>query len=123
MNEKFRDWYLTVNLAPQEGQLQKRISAIESFCKNINKSNAINLVKLYYGIEVDEIFKEEFIECFIAKDEAFLLKNEEEIKLLAGAALVQLAETKRGIDSIVELFSMSINFVRSPSIIGKLLYR
>lgn len=120
MNEKFRDWYLTVNIAPQEGQIQKRISAIESFCKNINKSNTISLVKLYYGIEVDASFKAEFIKCFIAKDEAFPSKNEEEIKLLAGATLVQLAETNRGMDSMVELFSMAINVFISSAVTAEI---
>lgn len=116
MNEKFRDWYLTVNLAPQDGQINKRISAIESFCKNVNKINSINLVKLYYGIEVDASFTAEFIKCFVAKDEAFPAKNDEEIKLLAGASLVEIAESNRGMDSIVELFSMAINAVRSSAV-------
>ena len=82
MNDKFREWYLTVNISPIEGQIKKRISAIESFCKKINKMKAINLVKLYYGFEVEASFKAEFIKFFTAKDEAFISKNEEEITLL-----------------------------------------
>lgn len=120
MNEKFREWYLTVNIVPQEGQLKKRISAIEYFCENINKSNAISLVKLYYGLEVDASFKSEFIKCFIEKDEAFPSKNDEEIKLLAGATLVELVETNHGMDSVVELFSMAINSFRSPAVTAEI---
>ena len=120
MNDKFREWYLTVNIAPKEGQMQKRISAIETFCKKITKNNALNLLKLYYNIEVDENFKSELIGCMVAQDETFLSKNEEELKLLAGSSLVQLAENNRGVDSIVELFSMAINVGRSPAIIPEI---
>lgn len=120
MKEKFRDWYLAVNIAPQDGQIQKRISAIESFCKNINKSRALNLVKLYYGFDTEASFKTEFINCIVAGDEAFPAKNEEELKVLAGAALVHLAETSRAVDSVVELFSMAVNEFRSPSVTSEI---
>lgn len=120
MNEKFREWYLTVNIAPQEGQIKKRISAIEAFGKNINKIKVLNLIKLYYGGDLDKDSKADFTNCFIATDETFLPKNENEIKMLAGATLVYLAENRTGIDSLVELFSIAINRFRSPSILEEI---
>lgn len=115
MNKNFREWYLNVNVEPQEGQVEKRIAAIKSYCEEINVLEVINLLKMYYGFSIDQKFKEEFVKSFIENDDSFSAKRVEELKLLAGATLVYLAENHQGMDSIVELFSISIHRFRTPS--------
>ncbi|EMS72701.1 GTPase-associated system all-helical protein GASH [Ruminiclostridium cellobioparum] len=112
MNSNFNEWYIDVCITRQEGQIEKRKESIEKYANNISLDEIITLVKLYYGMPVEVDKKEAFASVFTANDPAFSVRYTEELALLAGAALVEITEKKRGYDSLAELLSLTTLFCR-----------
>lgn len=115
MNEDFREWYLTVCPAPVEGQIAKRIGCIKSYAEEVDATEIISLVKMYYGINDSEDFITSFATHFSKEDESFSHKYSEELILLAGAVLVEIAKNNTGGEnSLVELLSVVFDKFRTP---------
>lgn len=120
MNRNLHEWYLDVEIILQDGQLEKRLLGIKKCVGVLEKDsdNAIawiaTLVKLYYGIPVDEETKNSFAEFFSTEDPSFSVRNAQELALLAGATLVALAEDSSYFD-LVELLSLAVSFSRTPA--------
>lgn len=112
MNSNINEWYIDVCITPQEGQIGKRKESIGKYVSNISLDEIITLVKLYYSMPVEVSKKEAFASVFTANDPAFSVRYTEELALLAGAALVEITEKKRGYDSLTELLSLTTLFCR-----------
>lgn len=54
MIKNFNEWYIDVNLAPQEGQIEKRLECIADYAKSVDANDICNLVNLYYGLTTDK---------------------------------------------------------------------
>ena len=122
MNHSLHEWYLDVEIALQDGQLEKRLQGIEKCVEAIEKEEssdkvitwAVALVKLYYGIPADDETKNVFADFFSAEDFSFSVRYEQELALLAGATLSALAEDSPYSD-LAELLSLAISFSRTPA--------
>lgn len=71
MNKKFNDWYVDVCLSPQEGQIERRIKCIEEFASNIKIEDILSLVKLYYGMQIEEVQRDYIAAVFSKMDATF----------------------------------------------------
>lgn len=100
MNHNLHEWYLDVEIVPQDGQLEKRLlgikKCVETLEKEKNSDNVIAwivaLVELYYGIPSSEETKNAFADFFSAEDSSFSVRYVQELSLLAGATLAALVE-------------------------------
>lgn len=113
MNANFNEWYHDVDILLQEGQIEKRTAAIEGYTESITLEQVVILVKLYYGMNVSDDEKRAFASVFSSEDPNFSFKLTNELALLAGAVLVELAENS-DYRSLVELLTLSVSFHRKP---------
>lgn len=114
MNKNFNEWYIDMSIIPQNGQLEKRTASIESCAKETSREQIITITKLYFGLPTTEEEKHGFASLFIANDSSFSARYSEELALLAGATLVEIAETNSTYDSFAELLSITTSFFREP---------
>lgn len=110
MNKNFNEWYIDVSIQPKEGQLEKRAAGVERFAKDITVETVINLTKLFFNFPVGDDFKETFADNFIVDDASFSKRYTKELAVLAGATLVEIAETNGSFDNFVELLSIATSF-------------
>jgi len=108
MNNNFNEWYIEAGISLTEGQ--KRLSSIEIFMDVVKVNDIINLVKLFYGLPVNEEFTNTFAEVFIKNDLSFSRKNKQELAVLAGAVLVQIAEADGDNCYFVELVTLAASY-------------
>ncbi len=121
MNRNLHEWYLDVEIIPRDGQIEKRLTGIKNCVENIEKEKnsdnviswIVTLVKLYYGIPVDEGAKNAFADFFSTEDSSFSVRYAQELALLAGATLADLAEDSSYFD-FAELLSLAVSFSRTP---------
>lgn len=114
LNNNFNEWYIDISIMPQEGQIDKRLECIHNYANEINAEDIVTLVRLYYGLSVENDKKEEFASIFSQKDPTFSVRYTEELALLAGAVLVEIAENNFKLDSLAELLSLTTSFYRKP---------
>lgn len=114
MHKNFNEWYIDVAIDPKDGQLEKRSKCIEEYTKKLTADPVIELVKMYFGIPVSNDFMMSFADKFIKEDPTFSVRFIEELSLLAGATLVKISETRRHINSFVELLSIASYNFRQP---------
>ena len=94
MHKDFADWYRLVDLEPKGETIEKRWQAIEQFCESVNSAQALELIRLFYRRPTkDHSFPETFRSSFQEADVTFPMRdNAPELRVLAGATLVQLLE-------------------------------
>lgn len=114
MNKKFNDWYVDVCLSPQEGQIEKRIKCVEEFAENIKIEDILSLAKLYYGRQVEDVQRDRIAAVFSKIDATFSARYSEELALLAGCVLLEIAENNPDYDSLAEQLVLSIYFCGEP---------
>ncbi|WP_312940716.1 GTPase-associated system all-helical protein GASH [Oscillibacter sp.] len=114
INSYLNEWYIDAGIIPQDGQIDKRIAYIENYVEAITREKILGLVRLYFGLPVVADEKVSFASFFVKSDPSFSLKNEVEIAVLAGATLVEVAETDSTFDSLAELLSITVAFSRDP---------
>lgn len=115
MNKKFNEWYIDMSLCPKDGQLEKRIHTINSNASKMSRDQIITLVRLYFGMPVAESERESIANLFIADDSSFSIRYTEELALLSGALLVEIAESVSRFDSLAELLTIATSFVQKPA--------
>ena len=114
MNKNLNEWYIDMSIVQQDGQLQKRTAAIESCAKGASREQIITLVKLYFGLPILDEDKNNFASLFTANDSSFSVRYSEELALLAGATLVEIAEKNSKYDSFAELLAITTSLFRKP---------
>lgn len=115
MIKNFNEWYIDVNIAPQEGQIEKRVECIDDYARHVDANDVCNLVNLYYGLPIANEDLEEFASVFIKKDPSFSMRYIKELSLLAGAVLLQISTKNSKYDSLAELLTLTTSFYRKPS--------
>jgi hypothetical protein len=105
----------TIFLAPQEGQIEKRVECIDDYARHVDANDVCNLVNLYYGLPIANEDLEEFASVFIKKDPSFSMRYIKELSLLAGAVLLQISTKNSKYDSLAELLTLTTSFYRKPS--------
>lgn len=94
MHPMFADWYRLADLKPDAEALEKRWQAIAALQENAPTEEWLDCVRLFVGRPQGEVtHAAKFAQRFKEADPLFpLLKNELELQVLAGAALMQLLE-------------------------------
>lgn len=117
MNKNFNEWYIEASIEPKEGQKEKRCSSIKKYANDVTANDIINLVKLFFNIPVEEEFISTFAEVFIENDPSFSRKYNNELAVLAGATLVEIAGNNGEYYSFVELTTLAASFGgRTPKV-------
>lgn len=122
MDRNLHEWYLDVEIVPQDGQLERRLlgikKCVETLEKEKNTDNVIAwivvLVELYYGLPSSEETKKAFADFFSAEDSSFSVRYAQELALLAGATLAALAKDSVYSD-LAELLPLAVSFSRTPA--------
>lgn len=119
MNEKFYDWYVKVNLQPDNAILQARWKGIDAYInsKLTSPNEVFELIRLYNSKNVDEGFLDIFFSCFIDIDSAFSKKNVIELSVLAGATLVEIVNRNSKFANLVVLCMESYDFLENPCLV------
>lgn len=111
MIKNFSDWYRTVSIEPTDEMLQNRMQGIEKYCKNgITIYEVFELVRLFFERPVGDEFREGFFNAFYEVDSAFSKKNNLELSVLAGAALVYFIGNYGKLDDPAMLALLTVSF-------------
>jgi hypothetical protein len=94
----FADWYRVAAIEPQPETLQKRWDAIHRTVRDLDVGDALEVVRLFYGSpRCLPRFAERYRDAFKARDVTFPMRdNEAEIRVLAGATIVALLDSRPG---------------------------
>jgi hypothetical protein len=92
MHKDFSDWYRAAGIEPVAQQIPPRWTGVKEF--DPNAAHVVTLAKFFFGLErPTESFLAIFRQPFQAADVTFPMKeNDEELKVLAGAELVDIIE-------------------------------
>ena len=95
MHKNLPEWYQVVSIIPP-ATLDKRGTAVELITKNIDKVSAQNLIRLFLGLNLsNEKYQEEFGTEIQKSDPTFILAScEQELRVLAGAGMLNILETR-----------------------------
>lgn len=121
MDRNLHEWYLDVEIVPQNGQMEKRLLGIKKCVEFLEKEKDSDtiiawiaaLVELYYGIPSSEEIKNAFADFFSSEDSSFSVRYVQELALLAGATLAALSEESDYFE-LAELLTLAVSFSRTP---------
>lgn len=116
MVEGFNEFYIEAGIPVTGEQIKQREKGIANFCKELNCNDICELVRIYYGLNYHKDFYDYFIRCYSEIDPNFSAKYVEEIKLLAGAALVYIVEHQYDLGYLTELLVVTMSFYHSNAI-------
>lgn len=119
MIKDFNEWYNDVDISATKEKLTDRFNGIENLCSKIcseiDIDSICNLVRLYYGLNCDDEFRQYFVSYFNSIDPTFSASYLEEINLLAGASLVYISENERKLGYFTELLVLTNSFYHLPT--------
>ncbi len=116
MIERFNEFYVEAGIPLIKEQMEQRQSGIENFCKDLKCNDIVNLVRIFYGLNYDKNFFEDFIQVFSDIDPNFSSIYVEEIRLLAGVTLVNVAEHEYYLGYLAELLFVTMSYYYSNSL-------
>ena len=116
MIKGFNEFYIEAGIPVTKEQKEQRENGVENFCKELNCNDISELIRIYHGFNCDKEFYDNFIRFFSEIDPNFSAKNVEEIKLLAGVTLVNIAETQFDLGYKTELLALIMSFYLSDSL-------
>lgn len=96
MHKNFAEWYRLVRIEPKGDVLKSRWAAVEEWSASLRDMDdaVLETVRIFQGLpEVSS--REPFLAGFRKHDAAFPQRNELELRVLAGAALVQCVDLTR----------------------------
>lgn len=90
MHKNFGEWYRLVSIEPDEEKLQKRWAGVAEWATSLRKDHEdlLETVRVFQGLS-ENTSREAFLEAFWKHDAAFPKRNELELRVLAGASLVE----------------------------------
>jgi hypothetical protein len=94
MNSMFGEWYRQAEIEPKPGELEERWKAVESLKSKSDTEYAANLVRLHFSLAgLPDDFTGDFRKVFFDIDSTFRMAgNENEVRVLAGAVLVEMIQ-------------------------------
>lgn len=118
VNKNFNEWYLEIRQDLDPTLISKREATIESYIKDVTADNIISLVKIFYGMGLDQKEVDAFAEVFQKNDVNFSKKYVRELEFLAGATLIEIAEHSPD-HYLAETTTLAASFGgRKPSVNG-----
>jgi hypothetical protein len=92
MHKNFGEWYRLVSIEPDGEKLQKRWDGVEEWTTALREDDRaiLETVRIFQGLS-EKTSREAFLEAFRNHDAAFPQRNELELRVLAGASLVECA--------------------------------
>jgi hypothetical protein len=105
MHKSFPDWYRIVVLKPSSDMLPKRWETVEAMAKWEARGQVLDLVQLTRGVcAIDAPIRASITEAARASDAAFPARdNEAELRVLAGAAIVEMLKAPASKADLVAL--------------------
>lgn len=95
MPNNFADWYRSASIAPPQEFLEQRWNGVEEAAKSITPSGIIDLLRLFSITQRPGFKAPEFMDSAFRKfDTAFPTGNLEELRVLAGAILRQVVDSR-----------------------------
>lgn len=90
MHKNFGEWYRLVSIEPDGEKLPKRWAGVEEWVSAIrgNDDAILETVRIFQGLP-SRTSRDAFLEAFRKHDPAFPQRNELELRVLAGASLVE----------------------------------
>jgi hypothetical protein len=94
----FADWYRVAAIEPHPETLEKRWDAIQRTVRDLDVADALEVVRLFYGSpRCLPRFAERYRDAFKSRDVTFPMRdNEAELRVLAGATIVALLDSRPG---------------------------
>ncbi len=94
MHNNFSEWYRLVALEPDGAKLAKRWAGVKAWATELRKNdeNVLETVRIYQGLP-SKTSREPFLAVLRKQDPAFPQRNDLELQVLAGAALVECVQT------------------------------
>ena len=89
MHKDFAEWYRLVSLVPEGEKLQKRWAGVKEWASQLQyDDDVLETVRIFQGL-AEKVSREEFLAVFRKHDPAFPQRNELELRVIAGASLVE----------------------------------
>ncbi len=89
MHKDFAEWYRLVSLVPDSDKLPKRWAGVMEWVSNLHDDDAIlETVRIFQGLP-EKVARDGFLAAFRKHDPAFPQRNELELRVLAGASIVE----------------------------------
>lgn len=97
MHKNFGEWHRQVKVEPNDDMLRKRWPGIVDWVSVLHHDDAsvLETVRIFQSLPA-KTSREPFLEAFRNHDTAFPQRNELELRVLAGAALVQCVQSTDG---------------------------
>jgi len=94
MHNNFSEWYRLVSLEPDGTKLAKRWAGVKTWTTELRKNNdhVLETVRIYQGLP-PRASREPFLAVFRRHDPSFPQRNDHELRVLAGAALVNCVQS------------------------------
>jgi hypothetical protein len=94
MHKNFGEWYRLVALEPDGAKLAKRWAGVKAWAAALRRGDqkVLETVRIFHGIPA-KTSRDPFLEVFRKHDSAFPQRNNLELQVLAGASLVECAQT------------------------------
>lgn len=93
MHKNFAEWYRLVRIEPNGDVLKSRWTGVEEWSTSLRASDdaVLETVRIFQGLP-EVASREQFLAAFRKHDPAFPQRNELELRVVAGAALVKCVE-------------------------------
>ena len=114
MIEELNEWYVSLSMNITKETLNERSEAVTFLGKNATIEDICNLVKIFYGLPIDNEFRDKFVQCINKYDATFSITYSEEINLLAGSVLAYIAKNKWELGYLVELLVLTSSYYHKP---------
>lgn len=94
MHKNFGEWYRLVALEPDGAKLEKRWAGVKAWAAALPSSdeNVLETVRIFQGVP-SKTSRDAFLAAFQEQDPAFPQRNDLELQVLAGAALVACVQS------------------------------
>jgi hypothetical protein len=94
MHKNFGEWYRLVSIEPDGAKLQKRWAGVRAWSTSLrNDDNSVlETVRIFHGF-APKTSRDPFLTAFRKQDPAFPQRNDLELQVLAGAALVECVQS------------------------------
>lgn len=94
MHNNFSEWYRLVSLEPDGTKLAKRWAGVKTWTTELRKNDdhVLETVRIYQGLP-PRASREPFLAVFRRHDPSFPQRNDHELRVLAGAALVNCVQS------------------------------
>ncbi|MEW5852492.1 MAG: GTPase-associated system all-helical protein GASH [Myxococcota bacterium] len=92
MHDLFADWYSEAGLGTDAEALEKRWSGVTEIVKAAKRETVPQLVRLAHRLAADSTYADSLRSAFKKADASFLMRNDNELQVLAGAALATLLQ-------------------------------